>query len=305
MSDSPGKPGAIETVDFLCIGAQKCGTTFVTSALRAHPEAQIPESKELHFFSPKGEYKTEGGFAQRNSDRDIDWYKQQFVADQRKKGEISTHYIFDPAAAARIKAAFPEIRIFAILRNPVDRAFSQYNMERHKTGKEDRGLLTIINQEPDNEILARGLYAQQLKPYLERFGNGQMRIYLFDEMTADPESFFQDLFEFIGIDKTVVPPGLNKRMNKSRKTKYMIIPRSARFVREALEAIGLTALVRALIRAGAARRFREFNERYNQVATNFELTPEERTALQRYYADDTAELERLINRNLSHWKDPQ
>ena len=295
------KPG-IESIDFLCIGAQKSGTTFVTSALRAHPEVQIPESKELHFFSPKGEYKSEGGYSQCNADRDIEWYKQQFVADDRKKGEISTHYIFDPTSADRIKAAFPDIRIFAILRNPVDRAFSQYNMERYKTCKENRSLVTIIEEEPDNEIFARGLYARQLTRFLDQFSDDQLRVYLFDDVIRDPAAFFEDLFGFIGIDPTFVPPGLDKRMNKSRKTKYVFIPWSVRFIRQTLEAIGLTSLVRALIRAGAGQQFRKLNERYNQVAMDFEMSPEERAALQSYFSDDIVQLEQLINRDLSSWK---
>ena len=302
MNESVEAEKGIETIDFLCLGAQKCGTTFVTSALRAHPEAQIPDSKELHFFSPKGEYKTEGGFAQCNSGRGVDWYKKQFINDERKKGEISTHYIFDAAAAARIQAAFPDVRLFAVLRNPIDRAFSQYNMERFKTCKEDRDLIRIIEEEPENELMARGLYARQLPPYFDRFSSEQLRVYLFDDVTADPRAFFQDLFQFIGIDDSVVPPGLNKRMNKSRRSKYEFIPRSARFVREALESVGLTFLVRALIRAGAAQKFRTFNERYNQVAMDFEMSADERAALQAYYADDIKALEQMLNRDLSHWK---
>lgn len=305
MQDTAGKAAEVESVDFICIGAQKCGTTFVTSALRAHPEAQIPPSKELHFFSAKGEYKTEGGFAQCNAGRDLGWYRQQFIADERKKGEVSTHYIYDPESAARIRNAFPDIKVFAIIRNPAERAFSQYNMERYKTCKESRPFIKIIREEPDNEILARGLYAKQLEPYIKLFDQDKLRIYLFDDATRNPGPFFKDLFEFIGINAAFVPPGQDKRMNKSRRAKYTIIPRTARFIRVALESVGLTRLVRAMIRAGAAQQFRKFNERYNQVATDFEMTREERLALQEYYADDIARLEQLISRDLSHWKTVQ
>jgi hypothetical protein len=291
-----------DTVDFVCIGAQKCGTTFVDSALRAHPEIQIPASKELHFFSAKGEYKTEGGYAQCNADRDVEWYKQQFIADDRKKGEISTHYIFDPESAARIRTAFPDMRVFAVLRNPVKRAFSQYNMERYKTCKESRSLKTIIVEEPGNEILARGLYAKQVTAFLDQFPDDQLRIYLFEDMTSDPASFFKDLFEFIGVNPSVVPPAMHKRMNTSRKVRFAFIPRTVRFVRESLERIGLRGFVRAMNKAGAAKQLRIFNNRYNQVPMKFEMSPDDQAALQRYYADDIAQLEQLLNRDLSAWK---
>ncbi|MDX2410539.1 MAG: sulfotransferase [Woeseiaceae bacterium] len=295
----------VESIDFLCIGAQKSGTTFVASSFRSHPEIQLPTSKELHFFSPKGEYKTEGGFAQCNADKDIEWYGQQFVPDDRKKGEISTHYLFDPASAGKIKEAYPDIKIFSILRNPVDRAFSQYNMERYKTGKERRSLIKIIQEEPDNEIMARGLYARQLAPYMRQFSDDQLRVYLFDDMKRDPAAFFLDLFSFIGVDTSVVPPSLNKRMNKSRKTKFVFIPRFVRFIRTTLEAAGLRNIIRTLNRWGVAQQLRKFNNRYNQVATDFEMSPVERAALHEYFVDDIEQLEKLINRDLSHWKNPR
>jgi len=297
-----------DSVDFLCIGAQKSGTTFVTSAFLAHPEIQLPmpkelfESKELYFFSPKGEYKSEEGFALSNAHRDIEWYKRQFVDDSRKKGEISTHYILDPASAERIKKAFPNTKVFAILRNPVNRAFSQYNMERHETAKEPRSLMRILEEEPDNEIFARGLYHKQLVPYMQHFSSDQLRVYLFEDIIKDSAAFFADLFEFIGVDNEVVPPGLNKRMNKSSKVKYAFVPRTARFVRRTLEKVGLGSAVRAMIRSGIAKRYLYFHNHYNRVATDFELTSDERAALQSYYADDIRRLEQTINRDLSRWR---
>jgi hypothetical protein len=120
-------------------------------------------------------------------------------------------------------------------------------------------------------------------------------------MINDPAAFFRDLFDFIGVDTSVVPPGLDKRMNQSRKTKFVFIPRTIRFVRKTLEAIGMRRAVRALIDAGVGRRLREFNNQYNQVAVDFELSPSERAALRDCYVDDIAELEQLLSRDLSHW----
>lgn len=305
MTANNEKKYGVESVDFLCIGAQKSGTTFIASSFRSHPEIQLPSSKELHFFSPKGEYKSEGGFAQCNADKDIEWYGRQFVADDRKKGEISTHYLFDPASAEKIKEAYPDIKIFSILRNPVDRAFSQYNMEKYKTGKERRSLMKIIREEPDNEIIARGLYARQLAPYMRQFPDDQLRVYLFDDMKRDPAAFFLDLFGFIGVDTAIVPPSLNKRMNKSRRTKFVFIPRIVRFIRTTLEAAGLRNVIRTLNRWGVAQQLRKFNNRYNQVAVDFEMSSDERAALQGYFTDDIEQLEVLINRDLSAWKNPK
>lgn len=302
MLNSPNALERIESVDFLCIGAQKSGTTYITNAFRNHPEIQLPGFKELYFFSPKGEYQANGNFAQCNADKDIDWYKDQFIPDHRKKGEISTSYLLDPASADRIKLAFPEIKIFAILRNPVQRAFSQYNMERYWTGKEKRSLLQIIREEPDNEILTRGLYFHQLEPFTRRFGNDQLKVCLFDDMTSDPASFFNDLFTFVGADASFRPPELDKKANKRRGTKYPFIPRSIRFVRRTLEVVGLRSFVRALNRKGAGRWVRIFNKRYNEKEIDVEMSADERAALQEFYLADIEQLEKLLDRKLPHWK---
>lgn len=305
MVETTATEHGADSVDFVCIGAQKSGTTFITSAFRAHPEIQLAEKKELYFFSPKGEYKTSVGGPHSNAHRDIDWYRRQFVNDSRKKGEISTHYILDPASARKIKDAFPRIKVFAILRNPVDRAFSQYNMERYKTVKESRSLIEIIRDEPDNEILERGLYFKQLTPFKREFSEDQLRIFLFDDVLKDPGSFFSELFEFIGVDASVVPPGTNKRMNKSGKAKYPFIPRSVRFIRKSLEKAGLSSVVRGLTNIGLAQAYVNFHNRHNKVAVDYEITPEERRALHRYFREDVAQLEQMIGRDLSAWQSDQ
>ena len=293
------------SVDFICIGAQKSGTTYITSALHAHPEVQLYGNKETYFFSSKGEYQTRDDGAHSNAHRGIDWYKGLFLNDSRKKGEVSTHYILDPRSARKIKQAFPDIRLFAILRNPIDRAFSQYNMERFKTVKESRSLMTIIKKEPNNEILARGLYFKQLTPFVQEFPGDQLRIFLFDDILDNPGKLFFELFKHIGVDTSVVPPGINKRMNKSGVAKYPLIPRSVRFVRQTLENLGLSSVIRGLTKIGVAQAYLNFHNRYNKKAADYEMTMEERAALQAYYADDIELLERMINRDLSHWKAKQ
>jgi hypothetical protein len=289
-------------LDFLCLGAQKSGTTFVTTALRGHPDIQLPASKELYYFSPIGEYKEKETFSQCNFGKSLDWYMDQFERDHRKCGEISTHYLFDARSAERIQGAFPGVKLFAILRNPVDRAFSQYNMERHKTVKETRPLLKIINDEPDNEILGRGLYFQQLTAFSKRFKPEQLRVYLFEDMISNPASFFEDLFTYIDVDASFHPPAIEKRMNKSRRTRFPIIPRAIRFTRHSLEALGLGSIVAISNNLGAGAILRRFNHTYNQVPMDFRLSAEEKLALQHFYAEDISKLEGFLDRSLSKWQ---
>jgi hypothetical protein len=292
----------IRPLDFLCLGAQKAGTSYLVGALRSHPDIQLPGCKELHFFSPIGEYKSHGDFAQSNFGKDLDWHRQQFQVDDRVRGEVSTHYLFDPDCAKRIKRSFPDVKLFAILRNPVDRAFSQYNMERYKTAKERRPLMQIVRDEPDNEILMRGMYFQQLVPFMELFGPDQIRAYLFEDMISDPASFFADLYTFIGVDPGFMPSVTNRRVNSSRRTRFPLVTKGIRFTRRSLETLGLRSVVRSLIHVGAGRWIRNFNTRYNHIPVDFELSPGDRLALQEVYLPDIERLETLIARDLRAWK---
>ena len=102
-------------VNFIGVGAQKSGTSWIYACLYEHPEICAP-IKEIHFFSrPRYE-------------KGIAWYEKQFdrCAVEKLRGEFSTSYLYTPEAAARIHAAYPDAKIIAVLRNPIDRAYSQY-----------------------------------------------------------------------------------------------------------------------------------------------------------------------------------
>jgi len=202
-----------------------------------------------------------------------------------------------------IKRAFPEIKIFAVLRNPVERAFSHYNMERYKTGKEKRSLRQIVREEPDNEIIGRGFYYKQLRPFTDLFRDDQIKICLFDDMKNDPMSFFRDLFAFVGADASFIPPVVNKKVNKSRKTRYLFIPRSIRTMRTSLENLELQFLVRFLHRVGFVKWIRTLNSRYNQGVHNYKMPDDEKRLLQELYVKDIEQLERLVRRDLRKWKE--
>ena len=102
-------------VDFIGIGAQRSGTSWVYACLYEHPEICIP-IKEIHFFSrPRYENGTL-------------WYEEHFATCGvgKRCGEFSTSYLYSDVTAERIHKHYPEVKILAILRNPITRALSQY-----------------------------------------------------------------------------------------------------------------------------------------------------------------------------------
>ena len=100
-------------LDFLGIGAQKCGTSWCHENLRRHPNIFLPEQKELHFWD--------------TGQHDLRWYRSFFQHKPKgaKAGEITPAYAILPTDVIRaIRTALPEIRLVYLIRNPMDRAWS-------------------------------------------------------------------------------------------------------------------------------------------------------------------------------------
>jgi hypothetical protein len=155
--------------DFVVIGTQKGGTSFFYRLLTEHPLVREAAAKELHFFDNKF---SEG----------VGWYRRCFsegkrVCGQRTiTGEASPSYLFDPQVPERMARIVPEARLITLLRNPVDRAYSHYQMEVRR-GKEARSFEEATEEEMTSAedegntvdvryaYLRRGLYAEQLERF--------------------------------------------------------------------------------------------------------------------------------------------
>src|SRR5262249_22447178 len=105
--------------DFVVVAANRCGTSALSAGLRSHPEVFIPSHKEIHFFD-------------RHFDRGESWYRAHFerAGDARVVGEATPGYLYRADATERLTALLPNARLLAIIRNPVDRAYSNYSKNR-------------------------------------------------------------------------------------------------------------------------------------------------------------------------------
>jgi hypothetical protein len=194
---------------FLIIGAQKSATRWLRVNLGEHPDVFTAEH-ELSFFNHQQKVRRWG----------LDWYRRQFVgwAGEPVVGEATPGYMIprhDPAATAkRIDRNLPEVRLIAVLRNPIDRANSalRHHQRRNrlpknvKLAKVARKRRTKIRQ---LGLVDAGLYAEHLRPYHRRFG-ARLLVVLHDDVVADPQTVYKRALIHIGAEPTFVPPALER-----------------------------------------------------------------------------------------------
>jgi hypothetical protein len=226
--------------DFLVIGVMKGGTTSFFNYLARHPQINPPFRKEVKFFDihyPEG----------------IGWYRAHFPTHFKMKpgivtGEATPYYIFHPTAPNRIAKVLPNVRLIALLRNPVDRAYSHYN-HMVRVGREPLPFEEAIEHETERlngeeekiiadprystfnhlhySYLARGRYIEQLQKWFAIFPREQMLILASEELYTSPAAAYRKAIEFLGLsawepdDFRVYKQGVYEEMPASTR-KYLI-----------------------------------------------------------------------------------
>lgn len=193
--------------DFLGLGVQKGGTTTLQQLLQQHPQVHLPPSKELQFFSL-------------HASRGTGWYQQQFAdaGDRACCGEITPYYIFHPEVPRRVQALLPKVKLILLLRDPVERALSQFFHSR-RLGLEPLALEQALAAEEqrlagadaelaaddgrhrshqEHSYVARSRYEQQLDCWTALFPQEQWFIRRSEELFAQPELVWSDLLLFLG-----------------------------------------------------------------------------------------------------------
>jgi hypothetical protein len=209
-------------LDFIVIGAQKGGTTSLWRYLRDHPEICMPRSKEAPFFIG----------TRVDPDRLVDYMRVLFgdaPAGARLGKATPDYMIGHPGApvdvvAERIAAAFPEVRLVAILRDPIERAVSSYGMavRREQEGRSVDAALgdqldpdelaeARLNPDPTNSYVAAGEYGRILGAYRERFPAGQLLVTFTEDLAQDPGAVLDDVLRHLDLPPGFHPEGLGAR----------------------------------------------------------------------------------------------
>lgn len=206
----------------------RCGTTSLARYLRAHPQAFVSVPKEIRFFDVWFE-------------RGIDWYKSHFegATGQTAIGEASPSYMYVRESAKRMAAVIPEARLIALLRNPVDRAYSHYWHARAKK-IEPLSFEGALAAEPsrleegslrshlDYSYLDRGRYLPQLLNVTSSFPRDALLVILFEDLRDEPQRTFATVCDFLGLDPSQSPPEVGRTANPYRRIRSVNIRRLSR-----------------------------------------------------------------------------
>ena len=207
---------------FFIVGAQRSGTTYLYDILDQHPEICMakPTRPEPKYFMNK----TEGEI---NKD---DYVKKYFLHKNNCKvyGEKSTSYYEKEESARLIAKTFPEAKIIFFLRNPIDRALSNYFFSSNN-GYEKRSLEEVfldvqdtLAEKPEDvsvnpfDYLGRGEYCQFIEVYKKYFSSEQIKVIIFEEFVNNIKEV-QSLYEFLNVDETFCPTDITKVVNSSDK----------------------------------------------------------------------------------------
>lgn len=305
------------------VGAPKAGTTSLYHYLDQHPQIYMSPIKEPHFFSDEIRFENfsaemqampgastaalraylDGPAKEKFSGGPVtNWndYRKLFAGAENETvvGEASTCYLWSPSAAANIAAAFPDAKILMVLRNPSDRAFSQYrhmlsfapkriSFSDHLNASVAHSGARISELFP---FLQFGLYGEQVSRYLAIFPRNRVHIAFYEDYLRAPADFLRNICKFLEVDPCFAFDLAAKHMQAAVPHSYVL--------KNSLKNLGIWNLARALSPPAMRASFRHL---IFQPAHALSLSPGERRRLRDFYRRDIQRLSELLKKDLSAW----
>lgn len=289
--------------NFIVIGAYKSGTTSLYHYLKEHPEIFMSHMKETNYFAYNGKYKSQtiwntelnpNDFRIRSIEAYRNLYKDVFK--EKAIGDVSPMYLISSIAPINIKKFIPNGILIAILRNPVDKAYSVYLM-RVRNRRETRSFKEVVENPLEEQIVRSGFYHLQLKRYFDLFDSAQINIYIFEDFKANTENVTQDIYKLLKVDTAFVPD-INIKYNigglPKRPKIYSLIGG-----RRYMNLQRIFPIVSRLFTEPVRKMRVEIAKRY--LVESPRLPVEIRKQLIDVYEDDILKLQDLLKRDLTNW----
>jgi len=271
-------------VDFILLGAGKSGTTTMADILQSHPEINFCKEKEPNFFSFTDDWK-----------ENVDEYHELFDEEDGKiYGEASHSYTALPQGNLNIWEDIyeynPEMKFIYIVRNPIDRFVSEY-MQDYQRGRFD---WTIDEALHKSKSINRSRYYTQIIPYIELFGRENVLIFEFEEFINQRKNIVKKVANFLDISFDKFKSYENKHSNVSVNNMKI----NWKYDRLIKRFSGLIRLIPDNLVLAVKRIFIDRKRVFNEKP---QLTIKQQEAIIRLTRQDTINLEKLINKDLSQW----
>lgn len=308
--------------NFLVIGAAKCGTTSLYHYLRQHPDVYMSPIKEPNHFSTDinpEEFSPEYKLHERQKNLDVHSYVRgdmkepqwgayvtsetdyrllfRFADGKKRIGEISNSYLYSSTAADEINKRLKGVKLIAILRNPVDRAYSHYQANI----RDGRALLPF-RQELEKDMakpekgwgkshlyIELGMYTAQIKRYKELFTPDQLLILFFDDLKKNTPAVIDSVFKHLHLRN--IPVNYEERHNEAKT------PKNTRLI----HLLTQTGLKRRVFRMLPASIQSPVKNMFFKQGKPEKMSSEDRAWLTEIFRDEITKLSSEMNRDLSDW----
>ncbi len=287
--------------NFIIFGSTKSGSTSLCNYIVQHPDIFISRKKEPNFFlhdegSPIVDSR------KKMAAYTLDWYQYWFrKADEKAIGEASVSYLANEKAPMRIKSMIPDVKLIAILREPVSRAYSHYLFNKRNNREDAENLLSAITNDKKlgspQKYFERGLYFHYLKNYFELFDNQNIKIFLFEDFTSNSLKVVQEVFTFLDVDNNFIPV-------LGAKDAASGIPRNRELYKFIHKDNSIKKALRPLVRMlfpEAQKRRTLWTQVVDMNLSRPPLDTDTKQVLSEMYKPDILQLQKLINRDLSKW----
>ncbi|MFH1759247.1 MAG: glycosyltransferase [Patescibacteria group bacterium] len=261
--------------DFIGIGGQRSGTSWIYACLYEHPQIYAP-LKEINFFS-----------RERNWKKGYGWYESVVGM-----GEFSTSYLASPEAAERIYKKYPNVKLIVSLRNPVNRAFSNY-MNDIVAGTVDEKISFSEALKNHPEYINNGRYATHIKNYLKFFKRDQLLILKYEDALKNPQQFIKKIYEFIGVDANFMPSMIDRRVGEGRVPRWIWLDRLLIQVSAIMRRLGFNKVWWLIKKTGLAGLMREVNTKVGK--DKLCLSDEDRKVLENIFEEDQNQLAVILS----------
>ena len=291
--------------NFFLVGAPKCGTTFLYNSLRKHPEIYLPAEKELHYFASDlypANYITESQYHSLFSG----------IKSEKVIGEASVWYLYSDCAAERIKKYNSDAKILIMLRNPIDMLRSLHSHFVFDNMENIENFEDALNAEPERKLgknispniyapimiyyTELGKYFKYVKKYFDIFGEDNVHVILYDELSVDPDKTFLNLLKFLDVDENVSIK--RSRDNVSKIPRFKLV---SRIINPGAK---VKALIRLFLPFKARRKLIEIIVKLNSKNTpSKQMGKEMMTKWNKLFVKDIDELSKLIKKDLAGWSE--